>query len=193
MKRVDLGSRPVRNRTGLPTSLPRRYHRRGERPSLSEYAEKFPELAEQIHELFPAMVAIEKFGADDDRLALPALPASQAGDRGADPRAAGRLPHPAGDRPRRHGDGLRGNPRITGPACGPEDASLPPVRRRDPAGTVPARGPRRGPAAPHAHRPGLWDRRARRPPLLHHAVHPRARIGRCLARSEAAAAQSESV
>jgi hypothetical protein len=50
-------------------------YRRGERPPLSEYAEKYPELAEQIHELFPALVAIEKFGADDDR--APGLAASQ--------------------------------------------------------------------------------------------------------------------
>ena len=34
-------------------------HRRGERPPLSEYAEKYPELADQIRELFPALVAIE--------------------------------------------------------------------------------------------------------------------------------------
>jgi serine/threonine protein kinase/WD40 repeat protein/tetratricopeptide (TPR) repeat protein len=34
-------------------------HRRGERPSLSEYANKYPELAEQIREVFPALVVME--------------------------------------------------------------------------------------------------------------------------------------
>ncbi len=79
---------------------------------------------------------------------------------------------------RRHGGRLRGDPGIAGPARRLEDAPLPSPGRRDPAGAVPARGPRRGAAAPHAHRPGLRDRRARRPALLHHAVHPRARAGR---------------
>jgi hypothetical protein len=29
-------------------------HRRGERPSLTEYADKYPDLADDIRELFPA-------------------------------------------------------------------------------------------------------------------------------------------
>ena len=37
-------------------------YRQGERPPLSEYTNKYPELAEQIRELFPALVAIEQFG-----------------------------------------------------------------------------------------------------------------------------------
>src|SRR5215471_14306384 len=37
-------------------------YRRGERPPLSEYTDKYPELADQIRELFPALVAIEQFG-----------------------------------------------------------------------------------------------------------------------------------
>jgi hypothetical protein len=32
--------------------------RRGERPALSEYTEKYPEYADQIRELFPALVMI---------------------------------------------------------------------------------------------------------------------------------------
>src|SRR5262245_27036577 len=35
-------------------------HRRGERPSLSEYAERYPEHAEQIRDLFPALALIEQ-------------------------------------------------------------------------------------------------------------------------------------
>jgi hypothetical protein len=34
-------------------------HRRGERPALSEYTARHPELAEQIRELFPALVLME--------------------------------------------------------------------------------------------------------------------------------------
>jgi serine/threonine protein kinase/Flp pilus assembly protein TadD len=37
-------------------------YRRGERPPLSEYTDKYPELADEIRELFPALVAIEQFG-----------------------------------------------------------------------------------------------------------------------------------
>jgi serine/threonine protein kinase/WD40 repeat protein/Tfp pilus assembly protein PilF len=38
-------------------------YRRGERPSVTEYAEKYPELAEQIRDLFPALVLMEKAGS----------------------------------------------------------------------------------------------------------------------------------
>ena len=38
-------------------------HRRGERPQISEYAEKHPELAGRIRELFPALVMVEQLGS----------------------------------------------------------------------------------------------------------------------------------
>jgi hypothetical protein len=34
--------------------------RRGERPSLKEYTDRYPELAEEIRELFPALVKVEQ-------------------------------------------------------------------------------------------------------------------------------------
>jgi len=37
--------------------------RRGERPSLTEYVDRYPELADEIRELFPAMVEIEQLGS----------------------------------------------------------------------------------------------------------------------------------
>jgi serine/threonine protein kinase/formylglycine-generating enzyme required for sulfatase activity/Flp pilus assembly protein TadD len=40
--------------------------RRGERPSLQEYLDRYPDLADDIRELFPAMVEVEQ--ADGDRL-----------------------------------------------------------------------------------------------------------------------------
>ncbi len=40
-------------------------YRRGERPSVSEYTEKYPELASQIRELLPALVAMEELGSVD--------------------------------------------------------------------------------------------------------------------------------
>src|SRR5712692_2417234 len=36
--------------------------RRGERPALTEYTDKYPELASDIRELFPALVAMEQLG-----------------------------------------------------------------------------------------------------------------------------------
>src|ERR1700736_4350135 len=39
--------------------------RRGERPSLQEYIDRCPELADEIRELFPALVEVEH--ADEDR------------------------------------------------------------------------------------------------------------------------------
>ena len=41
-------------------------YRRGDRPSLSEYTDKYPDLADEIRELFPALVAIEQFGTGCD-------------------------------------------------------------------------------------------------------------------------------
>jgi WD40 repeat protein/serine/threonine protein kinase len=38
-------------------------YRRGEHPSLTEYAEKHPELAERIRRLFPTLAVIEEFGS----------------------------------------------------------------------------------------------------------------------------------
>jgi serine/threonine protein kinase/WD40 repeat protein len=38
-------------------------YRRGERPSLSEYIATYPELAEQIRDLFPALVVMEELGS----------------------------------------------------------------------------------------------------------------------------------
>jgi serine/threonine protein kinase/WD40 repeat protein len=38
-------------------------YRRGERPSLSEYTARYPELAERIRALFPALVVMEKVGS----------------------------------------------------------------------------------------------------------------------------------
>jgi WD40 repeat protein/serine/threonine protein kinase/Flp pilus assembly protein TadD len=46
-------------------------HRRGERPLLSEYADRYPELADQIRELFPALAMIEQFGAGPDQTSRP--------------------------------------------------------------------------------------------------------------------------
>src|SRR5207244_9872384 len=38
-------------------------YRRGEHPSMTEYTERYPELAEQIRELFPALVVMEQLGS----------------------------------------------------------------------------------------------------------------------------------
>ena len=38
-------------------------YRLGERPSLSEYTSRYPELADQIRELFPALVVMEELGS----------------------------------------------------------------------------------------------------------------------------------
>lgn len=46
-------------------------YRRGERPALSEYTARHPELAEQIRDLFPALVVMEEFGSVDGPAAPP--------------------------------------------------------------------------------------------------------------------------
>jgi WD40 repeat protein/serine/threonine protein kinase len=46
-------------------------YRRGERPALSEYTDRHPELASQIRELFPALVAMEAMGSVDGQATGP--------------------------------------------------------------------------------------------------------------------------
>jgi serine/threonine protein kinase len=47
-------------------------HRRGERPALTEYTARHPELAEPIRELFPALVMMEDIRRDPPTAADPA-------------------------------------------------------------------------------------------------------------------------
>ena len=70
--------------TRLADEFAARY-RAGERPSLQEYIDRHPELAEDIRELFPAMVEIEQVKEDHqeaaEQAAAPAAPAlRQLGD-----------------------------------------------------------------------------------------------------------------
>jgi serine/threonine protein kinase/WD40 repeat protein len=50
-------------------------YRRGERPSLGEYTDRYPELADQIRELFPALVEMEQLGSLESPPTGPHLPA----------------------------------------------------------------------------------------------------------------------
>src|SRR5262245_47451246 len=61
-------------------------YRGGERPSLTEYTEKYPELAEPIRELFPALVVMEELGSVEG-----------AGIRPAPAAAPGKAPEQLGD------------------------------------------------------------------------------------------------
>jgi len=54
--------------TRLADEFAARY-RAGERPSLQEYIDRYPELADEIHELFPAMVEIEQVKGDHEEAA----------------------------------------------------------------------------------------------------------------------------
>jgi serine/threonine protein kinase/WD40 repeat protein/Flp pilus assembly protein TadD len=49
-------------------------YRRGERPSLKEYAARYPDLAAEIHEVFPAMALMENIALRDESLAGPTGP-----------------------------------------------------------------------------------------------------------------------
>jgi WD40 repeat protein/serine/threonine protein kinase/tetratricopeptide (TPR) repeat protein len=56
-------------------------YRRGERPALSEYTDQYPDLAEEIRELFPAMVEIERVEDARREPAGPRVPAQAASSR----------------------------------------------------------------------------------------------------------------
>jgi serine/threonine protein kinase/Flp pilus assembly protein TadD len=63
-------------------------YRRGERPPLSEYTDRYPELAAQIRELFPALVAMEQFGTRAEE---------EAGPRSVQPETREPVPQRLGD------------------------------------------------------------------------------------------------
>ena len=141
----------------LAHEFARRY-RRGERPGLTEYTARHPELAAQIRDLFPALAMIEQFGSI---AGPPTGPHSRtASADGNVPAAARRVPHPPRGGPRRHGDRVRGRAGVAGPARGAEGPAVPGPGRRQPSGAVPPRGAGGGEAAPHQHRAGLRRRRA---------------------------------
>ncbi len=90
--------------------------RQGERPSLQEYIDRCPELADEIRDLFPALVEVERFKGDQpaqaERCGIGGRPA------GAGP--GGRLPGAPRGRPWRHGRGIRGRAGLSRPPRGPQ-------------------------------------------------------------------------
>jgi hypothetical protein len=79
-------------------------YRRGERPAVTEYTQKYPELADKIRDLFPALVMMEELGSVAGHPETPSD--SPNSGRPADAAAIGRVPHPPGSRSGRHGGGL---------------------------------------------------------------------------------------
>jgi hypothetical protein len=49
-------------------------YRRGERPSLEEYVDRLPEMADEIREMFPALVEVEQVDEDARYDAQPTAP-----------------------------------------------------------------------------------------------------------------------
>jgi hypothetical protein len=103
--------------------------RGGERPSLKEYIDRYPALADDIRDLFPALLKVEQVEeicqdrdeAERARTAFP--PLSQVGDYLIVREM--------------HGGGLRGRAGLARPPCGAEGAAVATGPRRHVAGTVP--------------------------------------------------------
>ena len=141
--------------------------RLGEQPSLAEFAERYPDLADEIHELFPLLLEME-----DVRQAVAEAPLSIREPLGtfhgawattASSARSAAAAWASSTRPSRSRSvaGLRSR------SCprGALDAHASPP--------LPSRGPLGGQAAPHQHRPGLRRRPGTRRVLLRHAVHSR--------------------
>src|SRR5262245_18272000 len=57
-------------------------YRKGERPPLSEYVRRYPEHAQEIRELFPALVMMEQVAPGDESLASASLTSKGVGTPG---------------------------------------------------------------------------------------------------------------
>jgi hypothetical protein len=109
-------------------------YRQGERPALAEYVEAYPELAEQIQELFPALVMMEQIKPAEGNLApQPARRPVPTAVTALPDRTVGRFPDPARTRPGWDGSCLRGDPGITRPARRAQGPATTRSARRDPA------------------------------------------------------------
>jgi len=75
-------------------------YRRGERPSLKQYIDRYPALAGEIGEVFPAMAMMENIALNDESLASdPTGPlCGHGGTNCGHPGAARRFSHPPRDR-----------------------------------------------------------------------------------------------
>ena len=124
-----------------------------------EYVDRLPEMADEIREMFPALVEVEQVEGDARDRTL------QQHARRPASRRARRLPDRARDRPWRHGGGLRGRADLAGPPRGLEGPARPrrAATARPWSGSVARRRPRRGCTTPTSCRSSRSGGRATSP------------------------------
>ena len=152
-------------------------YRKGERPSIAEYERRCPEHAEEIRDLFPALVVMEQAASEDhEPLGMKQSPGSK--NRSIQSIRTRLATTESFVKSAEAEWGLlRSRAVVTGPLRCLEITAQATHARPARTTAIRARGKGSGKTPSHKHRAGIWCWSTKRVALLRNAIHPWSRSG----------------